>query len=67
MSATVAGINESEKMVADEKKRQSGYDDLAYADINSFLLFLKVIHPNLGDVSVSNLIRKYNIFFNSSS
>ena len=67
LSATVAGLNESEKMVADEKKRQSGYNDLAYADINTFLLFLKVIHPNLGDVSVSNLIRKYNIFFNSSS
>ena len=67
LSATVAGLNESEKMVADEKKRQSGYDDLAYADIDSFLLFLKTVYPNLGDLSVSNLIRKYNIFYNSSS
>ena len=66
-SATVAGLNDTEKLVADEKRRQSGIGGTAYDDIESFLGFLRTAYPNIGDLTISNLIRKYSVYFDSSA
>lgn len=62
-SAVQADINTSDKLLADQRKKMSKHPDDAYAGIANFLEFLKEVYPALGDISVTNMINKYNLFY----
>ena len=63
LSATEAELNTSDKLIADQRKKMSKFPDNAYSGIENFLNFLKEMYPALGDISVSNIINKYNLFY----
>ena len=66
-SSVQAELNSSDKLIADQRKKMSKHPDDAYAGIEKFLEFLKEMYPALGDISVTNMINKYNLFYGPSA
>lgn len=66
-SAVQAEINTGDKLIADQRKKMSKHPEDAYSGITNFLEFLKEVYPALGDISVTNMINKYNLFYGPSA
>lgn len=67
LSAHQADISTTDKMLADQRKKMSKHPEDAYKGIKSFLEFLKEMYPALGDISTTNIINKYNLYYGPSA
>jgi hypothetical protein len=64
---TVGFMNRAIERIGIDVNSSLTFIEESYDDIESFLGFLRTAYPNIGDLTISNLIRKYSVYFDSSA